>query len=179
MHGNILRYGRGEFSNLREMNEHLVEEWNKVVPEDALVFDLGDISIGDSKATLRYLEKLNGFIIHLKGNHNNQEEYDMFQEALKEKHIFKNTPTMEVKINGQLIVMCHYPFAVWNKQHHGSWHLFGHSHGTLPVNNKKTIDVGIDSIKNIFGQYRPVSLQEIRSIMETRVNNTDDHHLQN
>ncbi len=38
----------------------------------------------------------------------------------------------EISVHGQPIVICHYAMRVWNRSHHGAWHLYGHSHGNLP-----------------------------------------------
>lgn len=178
MHGNILRYGRGEhFGSLKEMNEGIVEAWNRAVPKDALVFDLGDISIGRTEPTLEYLSQLNGFIVHLKGNHNNLKEYGIFQEALKERQLFLDTAYLDVKINDRKIIMCHYPFVTWDQKHRGSWHLHGHCHGTLPDHgHNKIMDVGLDPSKRLVGDYRPVSFSEVEEFMVDRIDISVDHH---
>ncbi len=42
--------------------------------------------------------------------------------------------------------MNHYAQRVWEHSHHGSWHVYGHSHGSLPDDIKsKSIDVGVDT----------------------------------
>jgi hypothetical protein len=56
---------------------------------------------------------------------------------------------------------------VWNKKHHGAYHFFGHSHGTLKVVDypkdhhvgsfKMGKDVGVDTNK----EYRPYSFEEL------------------
>ena len=54
----------------------------------------------------------------------------------------------------QHIVLCHYAMLVWNKSHHGSWMLHGHSHGTLKYPfAAKILDVGVDS-----HNFYPISL---------------------
>lgn len=177
MHGNILRYGRGEhFESLQQMNEGLVKAWNNTVGENDLVFDLGDISIGSTARTLEYLSQLNGYIVHLKGNHNTLEEYEKFNEVLGEKQVFLETPVLTQEFNGQTVVMCHYPFAVWDRQHYGSWNLHGHTHGSLPDTGNKRLDVGVDPAMEIFGEHRPISFAEIRIKMEGRSNETIDGH---
>ena len=51
----------------------------------------------------------------------------------------------EISIQGQTIVLCHYALRVWNRSHHGSWHLYGHSHGRLPESpTSLSMDVGVD-----------------------------------
>ncbi len=72
----------------------------------------------------------------------------------------------------QDIVMLHYSMRVWNKSHHGSWHLYGHSHGTLPDDpNSLSIDVGVDC-----HNYQPISYDEIKSIMSKKEFKPVDHH---
>lgn len=34
-----------------------------------------------------------------------------------------------VQRNGRHLVLCHYPFRSWNRQHRGALNLHGHSHG--------------------------------------------------
>jgi calcineurin-like phosphoesterase family protein len=66
---------------------------------------------------------------------------------------------------GTTIVLCHRPMQVWDESMHGSWHLYGHVHGMLPEHRTcfKT-DVGVD----VRGM-RPISLEEVKAIMATRV----------
>jgi calcineurin-like phosphoesterase family protein len=56
---------------------------------------------------------------------------------------------------GTLVVCSHYAYEVWNKSHHGSIHVHGHSHGKLPTKLKNRVDVGF----NIWN--RPLSIVEI------------------
>jgi calcineurin-like phosphoesterase family protein len=63
---------------------------------------------------------------------------------------------------------------VWNKSHHNSWHLYGHSHGSLPPHGK-SVDVGVDC-KEITSEYRPLSFKEIKKYMDKRVGEKVDHH---
>jgi len=60
------------------------------------------------------------------------------------------------------LVLSHNAMRTWDNSHRGSWHLFGHSHGQLPV-MPRTLDVGVD----VHG-FRPISLPEVASIIESR-----------
>ena len=42
-HTNILKYCNRPFTNIQEHDEEIVKRWNEVVPEDGIVFHLGDI----------------------------------------------------------------------------------------------------------------------------------------
>ena len=73
-------------------------------------------------------------------------------------------PICVLKIDGQKIVMSHFPMADWQSMSHGSWHLHGHIHssgGAYNEFNRKQgllrYDVGVDA-----NACAPVSLDELR-----------------
>ena len=73
-------------------------------------------------------------------------------------------PICVLKIDGQKIVLSHYPMADWQGMGHGSWHLHGHIHsggGAYNEFNRKQgllrYDVGCDA-----NGHSPVSLDELR-----------------
>lgn len=50
---------------------------------------------------------------------------------------------------------------VWRGSHRGNWHLYGHSHGTLPdLEDKLSFDVGVDA-----HDFHPLSYEEVKAIM--------------
>ncbi|GAA4273735.1 hypothetical protein U6A24_02640 [Aquimarina gracilis] len=58
--------------------------------------------------------------------------------------------------------MMHYPLMSWKGKYSGSFHLFGHSHGTLKgFNRKKSLDVGVDC-----HDFYPISYEEVRTIIK-------------
>ena len=72
----------------------------------------------------------------------------------------------------QHIVMCHYPIESWNKRHHGSWHLHGHCHGSLPSPDwQARLDVGVDVHK-----FKPIPYEEVKALMTFKVFKPIDHH---
>jgi calcineurin-like phosphoesterase family protein len=81
----------------------------------------------------------------------------------------------EINSNGKRITACHYALRVWNKSHHGSWHCYGHSHGTLlddPYSN--SIDVGIDCNKE--NPYHPFHFDDVAAHMNNKQWRQVDHH---
>jgi calcineurin-like phosphoesterase family protein len=56
---------------------------------------------------------------------------------------------------------------VWAKSHYNSWQLFGHSHGKLEGVGKQ-MDIGVDT-----HNFYPYSLDEIRTIMKTKPDNSN------
>ena len=70
----------------------------------------------------------------------------------------------------------HYGMRVWNKGHHGAWHLYGHSHANLPPHGR-SVDVGVDS-HWVTGKatYTPFSFEQVAAFMVTRDFAPVDHH---
>ena len=81
----------------------------------------------------------------------------------------------EIKTSAGIIVLSHYGHRVWHGSHKGWIHLYGHSHGSLPMYGK-SMDVGVDSAKILLGDYRPFYLSEIVQIMRNRSVDFPDHH---
>jgi calcineurin-like phosphoesterase family protein len=76
-------------------------------------------------------------------------------------------PLMEIKIQGNTVVLCHYAMRTWNKSHYNSWQLYGHSHGGLAPWGKQH-DVGLDANKMcLLGE------EYIVKIMEAKGNNSN------
>ena len=155
------------------MNESIVNNWNSKIQANNQVYLLGDVSFGDKDKTKSILKRLNGKIYLVKGNHDKlskMEYMDRF-EWIKDYHeLFVQDPS----VNGgrQMIILCHYAFLVWNRIHHGSWSLFGHSHNNLKFDDgNRRMDVGVDT-----NNYFPYSYQNIKNIMTNKTFNSYDHH---
>ncbi|MBF84933.1 MAG: phosphoesterase [Acidobacteria bacterium] len=139
------------FKNDWDMHNEMIEAWNKKVSRDDTVYHLGDFSLGNKKEIANILNKLNGHIILVRGNHD---------RYAKKKHRFMDiVDYKEIKYLDKNIIMCHYPFETWNKKHYGSIHLHGHSHGQLRVIENR-IDVGVDKGDGTFN-FSPINLDEI------------------
>ena len=154
-HANIIKYDKRPFESIEEHDEALITRWNTVVGKGDVVYHLGDVAwhnkVIDVEALLR---RLNGTKILITGNHDKD-------ATLKAAGWSKVTPYHEVTVSGQKICLFHYRMVVWNRSHHGSWALHGHSHGSLPVNLKaKTFDVG-----TMCWSYAPLSYDEVATEM--------------
>jgi calcineurin-like phosphoesterase family protein len=158
-HSNIIKYCRRPYKDVREMNDSLVDNWNKAVPKDAIVFHLGDLGWGRNPDRIKELiKKLNGLIILVPGNHDPDELQIPCVGRWGLKAIIPQCSN--IKIEKQNIVLCHYAMRVWDQSHRGAWQLFGHTHAALPDTNILSIDVGVDA-----HGYKPVSYAELETIM--------------
>lgn len=168
-HKNIIEYSNRPYSSLRDMQEDMIAKWNsKVKSSDDVVYHLGDFFVGGSSgAQLGLVYRLNGRIRLILGNHDKK-----IKGAVADRFEWVKCCNEE-SLNGQLIVMKHYAYRVWNKSHHGSWNLCGHSHGSLKDLGNKQMDVGVDT-----NDMHPYSFDEIAAIMEKRGFDSPDRHMQ-
>jgi calcineurin-like phosphoesterase family protein len=144
------------------MDEVLIENWNSVVQPQDTVWVLGDFTMGNDAK--KYLDRLLGKKILISGNH---DKSPTLEAGWSEIFDYK-----EINVEGQHIVLCHFSFKVWNRSHHGSMNLYGHSHGTLPDDpNSLSIDVGVDC-----HNYFPISFEQVKAIMSKKTFTPIDHH---
>lgn len=157
--------------HVHEMDAELIRRWNEKVPERATVYHLGDFGLARADRLREIIEQLHGRIRLLTGNHDKELMKNKDLQALFEW--FRPHAFHESRGPGrQKIVMCHYAFDVWNKSHHGSWMLHGHSHGSLPTGGRVRMDVGVDAHPN----YEPFSYAEIAEKLSGLEPPVLDHH---
>jgi len=163
-HKKIIDYCKRPFGSVEEMDNALIENWNSCVSEGDIVYHLGDFAW--SGREVEYLEQLNGEIWLVPGNHDPypsvayEAKMAYWSDDLRLK-VSLLPRIHKMKIQKQLIILCHYPMLIWDESHYGSWHLYGHLHGTLPQSlNLKSMDVGVDS-----NNYTPVSFERVSEVM--------------
>lgn len=152
-HGNIIKNCGRPFADADEMDAALIANWNAVVAPKDEVRHLGDFAWSkDPKYLARIFDQLNGSKHLIVGNHDHGPTRRLPWASVDK--------LKGVKVDGSLIVLCHYGMRVWPKSHFGSLHLYGHSHGNLP-GTRQSCDVGVDC-----WDFRPVSISEIRLRLE-------------
>lgn len=150
------------------MNSKMIENWNSVVSHDDTVYHLGDFSmnalLGESQGIF---DRLNGIKHLIVGNHD--------QVGVNLQGWASINHILETHVDKQRITLCHYAMRVWNKSHHGAYHLYGHSHGSLPDDiTSRSFDVGVDC-----HNFTPVSMEQVHRIMSKKKWQAIDHHGEN
>lgn len=183
-HKNIIKFDNRPFSDVDEMHQVLINNWNSCVGKDDIVFYLGDFSFKNRNLAKWFKDKLNGKIYFIMGNHDRINEISglgfekVFGDstALGGANIFIKDE--DCKKGYQEITLCHYAILSWKNSHHGAWHLHGHSHQSLAKNpemawfyKRKVIDVGVNGC-----DYKPLSYKEVKKIMGEKVISPVDHH---
>ena len=172
-HSKIIEYCNRPFASAEEMNETLINNWNKKIPDDGIVFDLGDFAIGGSKVWNDTLSRLKGKHYLIKGNHdekNYRESYSKYFELV--------TQQMYIQVEDVSIYLNHFPFLCFGgsyREQHNVWQCFGHVHsGPYRISGKDIqrcrilfptqYDVGVDN-----NNFTPVSFWEVKEIIEKQI----------
>ena len=178
-HQNILKYQPNRpWANVEEMNEAIITNWNRKVPEGSTTFVLGDVALGGKTRgndVANLLRRVKSQILLVPGNHDNY----IFDNKGCMEQIRVLPPLKEITlIDGserQHVVLCHFPILSWHRVGQGAWHLFGHTHGNLKTNPGRSMDVGIDTNP----EQEPYSYSEIKKIMSSKKIECVDHHNEN
>jgi len=183
-HKNIIEYTNRPFETAKEMDNELIKRWNDRVSPGDIVYYLGDFTLGNNAR--QYMEQLNGLVRFVYGGHDYhwwpKEEgkiiwYDLYHCRFLEPLTTVEFPDLMLDNKYPLpVILCHYPLLSWDRSHYGSWHLHGHTHGTigetgnsgdkqLPPKssggrNGKRLDVGVDC-----HDYYPISLEEVQELL--------------
>ena len=157
-HANIIKYCERPFSDVDEMDDVMVEEWNAVVGHHDIVHHLGDFCLGNLEMAQSYLSRLNGHITIVDGLHHHDSRW--LRGVMKGVgNTYTATGTVMVvkqiaflKHGDVHVVVSHNPFAQWDRKHHGAIHLHAHSHGNYQGEGR-ILDVGVDC-----HDFRPILL---------------------
>lgn len=164
-HANIIKFVQRPFADVDEMNAEMIKRWNEKVGKDDTVFHLGDFALMPSGKVRQLREQLNGKICLITGNHEGAalSNADCF-EWIKDYYELM-VEDNDAHKGQRLMVLFHYAMRVWNASHHGSWHLYGHSHGSLPDDaTSLSFDIGVDN-----HDFYPLSYLEVKNIMAKKI----------
>jgi len=155
------------------MDDHMIDMVNNCVCRDDELYFLGDFAWQTSRYG-HYRSRLNVRKFHVvRGNHDSSSlaKYcSTFDHMLFRKFPLRPLDQHPVKIH-----MTHYPLLSWDGLHHGGLHLYGHSHGTYEEKldwifpGRRAMDVGIDNIHRLTGEWRPISLVEVAERLGTGI----------
>lgn len=149
-HGGVCKFLRNDGSKLRpwdnpeEMDEYMIQEWNKLVRPNDKVYHLGDVVI--ARKALAVLERLNGDKVLIKGNH------DIFKITDYLKH-FRDVRGYHVM---DKMLLSHIPVHPDSKGRFVA-NVHGHTHANV-LEDPWYVCVCVEQT-----DYRPIAFEEIRS----------------
>jgi calcineurin-like phosphoesterase family protein len=176
-HANIIKYCNRPFTDVDEMNEAIVENWNRVVAADDTVYHLGDVALGPWEKWDEVLTRLNGHKILVVGNHERifkgepQKRIDRFMPYYQQwfEDIVDNMADFKL-VNGHTVNLSHFPYEAdhMDKARHMEFRLpdngvplvHGHTHMETIMSRSEAntiqVHVGMDA-----HNYTPVSEQQV------------------
>jgi len=148
------------------MDGAILDNINSSVRPNDILYHLGDFAL-PKRNVAQYREKIRcRNIILILGNHDPQtkegqphNKYNIFSRVfvvLRIRPVIQNLR--------QPIILSHYAMRTWNGSNHGSWHLFGHSHGKLPDDGSMSFDVGVDQ-----HNYCPINIETVADFMNSKL----------
>ncbi|MBI2598058.1 MAG: 2'-5' RNA ligase family protein [Candidatus Diapherotrites archaeon] len=152
-HANIIKYCNRPFTSTEEMNETIVNNWNKIVNAEDTVYFLGDMAFGrGSRKASYWLTQLKGKTVFIEGNHEETGKVSTYERLI-------------LKYKGQEFLLIHDP-ALKPKNWSG-WTIHGHKHnndlkGYPLINPKwKTVNVSAELVN-----YTPIELDVLLTKIE-------------
>lgn len=158
-HDKIRKHCKRPFKSAKEMDDVLMDNWNSRINKDNLVIHLGDMSFKSDQ----YVNRLNGNILLIKGNHDNKKYDNLFYGAAK---------FLYVKLGPYICFLRHRPVILDRAQSNKVWleqeqkvldtsHfvIHGHVHGGF-VYSGKNLNVGVDA-----WDFKPVHISQLMNLM--------------
>lgn len=120
------------FKSCEEMNETIISKYNSVVEKNDDVYILGDMMLGGPGALqegLKYVERLNGKLHLVRGNHDSATRWDALRYL---SNIVEMRNSIYLDYNGYHFYLSHYP-SITGSLHQDNLrkmllNLFGHTH---------------------------------------------------
>jgi calcineurin-like phosphoesterase family protein len=192
-HANSIVFDQRPFKDTDHMHEVLIKNFNNLVPENGCTYFLGDIGLASSETAKKVIGRLNGTKVLILGNHDkgsnamygigfdvviNTASMIIAQEKVTLSHcpllgVFREkTESMK---NAQSKENWHGEnrHGAYTVKDEGQFHLHGHIHSG-PANGKKRIDGKQMDVGVPANQYRPVTLSQVESWINTYKKNKID-----
>ena len=156
-HRNIIAMCNRPFSSIDEMNQEIIERWNKKVNGNDTVYVLGDMFFrcDDPVSILKQLKGRKRLLI---GNHDRS-----WMTKIDASEFFLSTDEMlEASVDNYGVTLCHYPLLTWRHMNK-TYMIHGHIHNDtssdfwpLIRNRERVLNAGVD-----INGFEPVTLDEL------------------
>lgn len=123
-HSNVLKLCNRPFETIEEMDEKIIENWNKKVTNADTVYILGDVMFRNKKAPEEYLSRLKGKKHLIRGNH----DRTWMKKVDIDKYFLSNENLAFMSDGKHRITMCHYPMMSWPHMSTDGYMIHGHIH---------------------------------------------------
>lgn len=153
-HSNIIKYCDRPFNSTEEMNEKLIENWNKVVGKQDRVFMMGDFALCGKEKIIEFGNRLKGRKTLILGNHEGASLKTYYEAGFE--MISKYPILFE-----EFFILSHMPQYIQEKGVYAN--IFAHVH-TNPMYKSVSSRSFCTSVERI--NYTPISFEIIKKQME-------------
>lgn len=151
-HGNIIKYCNRPFSTIDEMNSTMIENWNKTVRDQDIVYHLGDVYFGEGASSI--LPALKGRKRLILGNHDDGKS-KVLQGAFQKISMWRMFPEFGLLLTH---VPVHESTLAENPKRPKMRNVHGHIHDK-PSPSNQHYNVSVEQIN-----YTPINIEELRVI---------------
>lgn len=156
-HEDIIAYEKRPFQSIEEMDQTMMDRWNKVVGKEDEIFVLGDFSFYNKEKTIEICKRLNGTKILIMGNHEiERTSYHIecgFQQAVPYPIIFE-----------EFWILSHAPLYINQNMPYAN--IYGHVHAN-PIYADASKQSFCACVERI--EYTPILFEDIKKAMGIKV----------
>lgn len=159
-HARILEYEPRPFASVEEMDEALIENWNRAVRPHDVVIHTGDLAMGPLAHSLALTERLNGHRFLVPGNHDRVSSvYDHGKQVERFRPVYEARgwtilpENVMMQLGGRDVLVSHFPHQgdhTENDRHvaarpvdDGLPLIHGHIHGVRRIDGRM-FNVGVE-----------------------------------
>ena len=147
-HENILNFTNRPYDNVGDMNEDIIEKWNRVVDKRDTVICLGDW--GMSSSSYKFAHRLKGYKRLVMGNH----------DTGSLKHLLPYFGSVHGSLSKRGMLLTHMP-VMMDKYHSYHCVVHGHIHDkSMNIEDKRYININMD-VWDQTEKYAPIPIEEV------------------
>lgn len=167
-HDRAFVYAPRGFNSVEEMNEAIIEKHNSVVGPDDDVYVLGDLMLGSNEAGLDCLDRLNGKLHIVLGNHDGNAREMNYRYLTK--NVVEVAPAIRLKYGKYHFFLTHFPCMTGSLEHESltktTCNIHGHTHSRQKFYNDIPFmyNVAVDA-----HDCYPVEIEDVIADMEAEV----------
>lgn len=164
-HENIVLKSRLQFSDIAEMDEYIIQQWNRKVGSQDEVYILGDFSFRAKTPVADYLSRLKGRKHLIIGNH----DASWMKHMPDAEQYFESIEMMKLlKYQKKMLTLCHYPMLEWPMSRYSdagaSFLIHGHIHDCTTLDAYAVIKERLPHALNCgvdINHFEPVTFEEL------------------
>lgn len=157
-HANVIRHDSRPFSNVDEMNEALINNYNSIVTDKDDVYFVGDVIFKNYSYAIELLQRLKGKKHLVIGNH---DKSNMKKKEFRDCFI-DCKDYYDIKDGNDRVIISHYPMIEWDGYFRGSYHVYAHIHNNIHNAAKQMMQ--LERALNsgcMINNYIPVTLKQM------------------